>query len=316
MGMTNAVEQEKWTEIAITVATKDIDAAGDIANMVVPYGIYIEDYSALEEETMEIAHIDLIEEALLEKDRTKGIIHIYINPDENPLESTSFIAERLNALEIQHDITIMDCKVEDWQNNWKQYFHPMPIGEKLLIRPVWEENFDAGDRKVLDIEPGLAFGSGSHPTTQLCLETLEKYINEDSTVLDIGCGSGILSIATLLLGAKNAFGVDIDELAVKTANENAKQNGFGEDKFVAVQGDLDDKVDGKYNVVVANIVADIIIQFNKSVKNYLTDDGIYITGGIIEAREDEVVYSFISNGFEIIERYESNGWLVFALKKA
>ncbi len=315
MGMTNAVEQEKWTEIAITVDTADIDAAGDIANMVVPYGIYIEDYSALEQEAMEIAHIDLIEKSLLEKDRTEGIIHIYINPEENPLESVSFISERLNEMHVKYDIHISDCKVEDWQNNWKQFFHPMPIGEKLLIRPVWEDHFDAGNRKVLNIEPGLAFGSGSHPTTRLCLETLEKYVNESSRVLDIGCGSGILSIASLLLGAESALGVDIDELAVKTANENARDNGFGEDRFVAVQGDLDDKVDGKFNLIVANIVADIIIQFNSSVGKYLTDDGIYITGGIIEAREDEVVYSFMTNGFEILERYESDGWLVFALKK-
>lgn len=316
MGMTNAVEQDSWTEIAITVDTKDIDIAGDIANMVVPYGIYIEDYSALEEETMEIAHIDLIEESLLEKDRTKGIIHVYINPEENPLESTSFIGERLDAQNIKHEITISDCKVEDWQNNWKQYFHPMPIGNKLLIRPVWVDDYDAGDRKVLDIEPGLAFGSGSHPTTQLCLETLEKYINENSTVLDIGCGSGILSIATLLLGAKSAFGVDIDSLAVKTAKENALQNGFDESKFNVVQGNLSDKVTGKFNVVVANIVADIIMEFNTVVGDFLEDNGIYITGGIIETREDEVLFSFAQNGFEVIERFENNGWLVFALKKA
>ena len=137
MGMTNAVDQDSWTEISVKVNTADIDTAGDIANMVVPYGIYIEDYSALEEETMEIAHIDLIEESLLKKDRTKGIIHIYINPEENPMESVSFLKERLNASGIEHEITVSDCKVEDWQNNWKQYFHPMPIGEKLLIRPVW-----------------------------------------------------------------------------------------------------------------------------------------------------------------------------------
>lgn len=316
MGMTNAVEQDSWTEIAVTVDTKDIDTAGDIANMVVPYGIYIEDYSALEEETMQIAHIDLIEESLLEKDRTKGIIHVYINPEENPLESTSFITERLNALGINHEITISDCKVEDWQNNWKQYFHPMPIGKKLLIRPVWEDNYDAGDRKVLDIEPGLAFGSGSHPTTQLCLETLENHITDDSTVLDIGCGSGILSIASLLLGARYAFGVDIDSLAVKTAKANAVQNGFGDDKFTAVQGNLSDKVNGKFNVVVANIVADIIMEFNKTVGDFLTDDGIYITGGIIESREDEVLLSFAQNGFEVTDRFENNGWLVFVLKKA
>lgn len=316
MGMTNAVEQDSWTEIAITVATKDIDTAGDIANMVVPYGIYIEDYSALEQETMEIAHIDLIEESLLEKDRTKGIVHVYINPEENPLESTSFIGERLNALNIEHEIQVLNCKVEDWQNNWKQYFHPMPIGEKLLIRPVWEENYEAGDRKVLDIEPGLAFGSGAHPTTQLCLETLEKYVDENSTVLDIGCGSGILSIATLLLGAKTAFGVDIDSLAVKTAKENAKQNGFGEDRFNVVQGNLSDKVSGKFSIVVANIVADIIMEFNTVVGDFLEDNGVYITGGIIESREDEVLFSFAQNGFEVMERFENNGWLVFALKKA
>jgi ribosomal protein L11 methyltransferase len=305
-----------WTEICVTVATKDIESAGNISNMVVPYGIYIEDYSSLLEETMEIAHIDLIEESLLQKDPTKGIIHIYINPDENPMEAVSFIKERLDAMQIQHEISISNCKAEDWQNNWKQYFHPMPIGNKLLIRPIWEDNYDAGDRKVLHIEPGLAFGTGSHPTTKLCLETLENYINSNSTVLDIGCGSGILSIASLLLGAKSAFGVDIDSLAVKTALANAEENGFNPPKFQAVQGNLSDKVDGKFNVVVANIVADIIMQFNTQVGNFLDDSGVYITGGIIETREEEVLTSFAQNGFEVIERFESKGWLVFVCKKA
>lgn len=307
---------ENWTEIKITVATKDIDDAGNIANMVVPYGIYIEDYSDLEGEVMEIAHIDLIEENLLKADRTKGIIHVYVNPHENPLEAVSFIKERLDAISIEHSITIADCATQDWVNNWKQYFHPMPIGEKLLIRPTWEDEYDSDGRKVLHIEPGLAFGTGSHPTTKLCLETLEKYINEASTVLDIGCGSGILSIAALLLGAKNAFGVDIDSLAVKTAMENAKENHFDESRFIAVQGNLSDKVNGKYSVVVANIVADIIMEFNKDVAKFLEDDGVYITGGIIENREDEVLLSFAQNGFEVKERFEEKGWLVFVLKKS
>ena len=307
---------ESWTEISITVDTKDIDVAGDIANMVVPYGIYIEDYSNLEGEVMEIAHIDLIEEKLLKADRTKGIIHVYVNPHENPLEAVSFIKERLDEQGIEYDIKIADCATEDWVNNWKQYFHPMPIGEKLLIRPVWEDEYDAGGRKILHIEPGLAFGTGSHPTTKLCLETLEKYIDESSTVLDIGCGSGILSIASLLLGAESAFGVDIDSLAVKTAMANAEENGFGNDRFNVVQGNLSDKVSGKYNVIVANIVADIIMEFNKEVGKFLDDDGVYITGGIIEAREDEVLMSFIQNGFEVIERFDEKGWLVFVLKKA
>lgn len=307
---------ESWTEIAITVDTKDIDIAGNIANMVVPYGIYIEDYSDLEGEVMEIAHIDLIEEELLKADRTKGIIHVYINPHENPLEAVSYIKERLDDAQISYEIKIADCATEDWVNNWKQYFHPMPIGSKLLIRPTWEDEYDAGNRKVLHIEPGLAFGTGSHPTTKLCLETLEKYIDADATVLDIGCGSGILSIASLLLGAQSAFGVDIDSLAVKTALANAAENGFDSSKFNVVQGNLSDKVSGKFNVVVANIVADIIMEFNKDVSKFLTDDGVYITGGIIESREDEVLYSFAQNGFEVKERFEEKGWLVFVVQKA
>lgn len=306
---------ENWTEIKITVKTKDIESAGNIANMVVPYGIYIEDYSDLEGEVMEIAHIDLIEEELLKVDRTKGIIHVYVNPHENPLEAVSFIKERLENLNIEHTITIADCATEDWVNNWKQYFHPMPIGEKLLIRPTWEDEYDSAGRKVLHIEPGLAFGTGSHPTTKLCLETLEKYIDEHSTVLDIGCGSGILSIASLLLGAKTAFGVDIDSLAVKTAIANAKENDLDESRFTAVQGNLSDKVNGKYSVVVANIVADIIMEFNKEVADFLDDDGVYITGGIIENREEEVLFSFAQNGFEVKERFEEKGWLVFVVQK-
>lgn len=315
MGMTNEVAHDSWNEITIAVNTKDIDLAGSIANMVVPYGIYIEDYSSLVEETLEIAHLDLIDEELLKRDRTKGIIHIYVNPEENPLEAVAFLEERLNECKIEHKINVADCKTEDWQNNWKQYFRPMPIGEKLLIRPLWINDFDSQGRKVLNIEPGLAFGTGSHPTTKLCLETLESYISESSTVLDIGCGSGILSIASLLLGAKSAFGVDIDSLAVKTAKANALQNGFDESKFKVVQGDLSDKVSGKFNVIVANIVADIIMTFNKQVGAFLEDGGVYITGGIIETREDDVTASFKENGFEVIERRENNGWLVFVLKK-
>lgn len=312
--MNNTVN-ENWTEIAVTVDTKDIETAGNIANMVVPYGIYIEDYSDLEGEVMEIAHIDLIEEELLKADRTKGIIHVYVNPQENPMEAVSFIRERLDAEYIGYEIKIADCAQEDWVNNWKQYFHPMPVGKKLLIRPEWEAEYDAAGRKVLHIEPGLAFGTGSHPTTKLCLETLEKYVDENSTVLDIGCGSGILSIACLLLGAKSAFGVDIDSLAVKTAKENALKNGFDESRFRVVQGNLSDKVKGKYNLIVANIVADIIMEFNKSVGDFLDDGGVYITGGIIDSREDEVLYSFAQNGFQVKDRFEEKGWLVFVLQK-
>lgn len=304
-----------WTEVSIEVPAKDVDKAGDIAQMVVPYGIYIEDYRTLEEETWEIANIDLIDEELLEKDRTKGIVHVYISPEENPLEAVAFLSERYNAEGIEHKIDTKACRNEDWENNWKAYFKPMKIGEKLLIHPLWEDEVDAEGRAVLKIEPGLAFGSGTHETTRLCLETLEKFVEPGKTVLDLGCGSGILSVASLLLGAENATGVDIDKLAVKTAKENGEINGFGEDKLKVIHGNLADKVTGKFDIIVANIVADIIILFTSQVHDYLKDDGIFITSGIIDVREKEVTDAFEKYGFEIVARYEKSNWLCFECKK-
>ena len=300
-----------WTEIKITVNADDVDRAGDIAQMVVPYGKYIEDYRNLEQEAWEIARIDLIDEDLLAKDRTKGVVHIYISPEENPAEAVSFLTERLTAEGIANEIDESVCKNADWENNWKKYFKPMPVGEKLLIRPIWEQEYDAGERAVLHLEPGLAFGSGTHDTTRLCLETLEKYAAPGKSVLDIGCGSGILSVACLLLGADSALGVDIDALAVKTAKENGKTNGFSEPRFTVLQGSTTDKVTGKYDIIAANIVADIIINLCKDVKNYMNPDAVFITSGIIEPREDDVLRAFGENGLEVIARHESGGWLCF-----
>ena len=206
-----------WTEVSISVPAKDIDRAGDIAQMVVPYGIYIEDYSHLEEEAREIAHIDLIDEDLLAKDRTKGIIHVYLSPEASPAEALAFLYERYSSEGIAHENSTSSINEADWANEWKQYFKPLEIGGKLVIRPTWEEYENQEGRKVLSIDPGMAFGTGGHATTRLCLETMERYIRPDVNVLDLGCGSGILSIAALLLGAKTATGVDIDSLAVKTA---------------------------------------------------------------------------------------------------
>lgn len=304
-----------WTEVKISVNADDVDKAGDIASMVVPYGIYIEDYRELEKEAWEIAHIDLIDEELLEKDRTKAIVHVYISPEENPAEAVAFLRERYSAEGIENEIDLNQCKNEDWENNWKQYFHPIPVGEKLLIRPTWEDEFEAGDRKVLNIEPGLAFGTGSHETTRLCLETLEKHINEGTTVLDIGCGSGILSIASLLLGAEKAVGVDIDALAVKTAIENGEVNNFREPEYTILQGNLTDKVNGKFDVVVANIVADVIIMFCKDVASFMKDDALFITSGIIDTREQDVIDAFNKYGFEIKARHTKGGWVCFECVK-
>ena len=303
-----------WTEIIITVEANDLDKAAAIAQVIVP-GVYIEDYRTLEQEAFEIAGIDLIDEDLLAKDRTKGLIHIYISPEDNPAEATAFLTERFAAEKIPYGMNTNICRNEDWENNWKAYFKPMEIGERLLIRPLWIDDYNANGRAVLSIEPGLAFGSGTHETTRLCLEALEPYINENVNMLDVGCGSGILSVASLLLGAKKAVGVDIDALAAKTARENGEVNGFTEPKYTVYKGNLADMVTGKFEVIAANIVADIIILFSSQVGEFLADGGVFIASGIIKPRGPEVLEAFEKNGFEVIARHDKNDWLCFECKK-
>ncbi|WP_187138333.1 50S ribosomal protein L11 methyltransferase [Clostridium merdae] len=302
----------EWTEVTITVPANCVDVAGDIAQMVVPYGIYIEDYSNLEQEAWDIAHIDLIDEDLLKKDRTKALVHVYIDPKENPSEAVAFLSERYRAEGIDFTIDTGSCLEEDWINNWKKYFKPMPVGNRLLIRPTWEDEYDAGDRAVLHLEPGVAFGTGTHETTRLCMELLEDYITPGSEMLDVGCGSGILSIAALLLGAKHAIGVDIDEAGVRTAIENARINGM-EERFTGIHGNLTDKVSGQFDVVAANIVADVIILLTNDIRQFLKPDAVYLISGIIDTREQDVLAA-IEKDFEILQRREEKGWVAMALR--
>lgn len=303
-----------WTEIVISTDVKDIDKTGDIAQMAVPYGIYIEDYSSMEQEVLEIANIDLIDEELLKKDRSRGFVHVYINPEENPAEAIAFLSERLNSEGIKHEINTKSCAEEDWLNNWKQYFNPIEVGEKILIRPTWRDKYDPKGRTVLNLDPGLAFGTGTHETTRLCIQAIEKYIKPGDKMLDVGCGSGILSVAGILLGAQSAIGVDIDEMAVKTSAENARLNGV-EDRYTAVCGNLTDKIDGKFDIIAANIVADAIIMLSSDVSRFMKDDTVYITSGIIDSRSDDVKNA-LKNKFTIIDETTEKGWYCIVFKKA
>lgn len=300
---------DNWTELTIAVPAADADRAADIANMTVPYGLYIEDYSDLEEGAREIAHIDLIDEDLLARDRTHSLIHVYLEPQVNPAEALAFLQERLSAAGIDNILSTRTVHEADWANNWKQYFKPLPVGQNLLILPTWEQDDNVEGRAVLHIDPGMAFGTGGHDTTRLVLETLEQTIKAGDRFLDIGCGSGILSIAALLFGAESAFGVDIDPLAVKTARENGELNGMTPPRYEIVEGDLADKVKGQYEVVAANIVADAIIALSPAVPAFLKEGGTYVVSGIIDTREADVVEALDRCGFAITERHTHGGWV-------
>ena len=280
--------------------------------MTVPYGIYIEDYSSLEEEVLEIAKIDLIDEELLAKNRETARIHIYISPEDNPAEATAFLEERFRAENINFKILTDKCDVEACLDNWKKYFYPIEIGEKLLVRPVWREDYDPKGRTILHLEPGIAFGTGTHETTRLCLEALEKYVSDGAAVLDVGCGSGILAVASLLLGAKSAIGIDIDELAVKSSIENAERNGVS-DRYTAIHGNLADEVTGTYDIITANIVADAIIMLSGDIEKHMHKDTVYIMSGIIDSRLEDVL-SALPKTLKIIETRTDKGWYCLVAK--
>lgn len=303
-----------WTEITATVPTDKTDEAAAIANMTVPYGIYIEDYTNLEADAEEIAHIDLIDDELVNKDRTHSIIHMYIAESDNAVEAVSYLRERFTACGIENEINCVLVDDADWNENWKKYFKAFEIGEKLAVCPSWETYNNVDNRTVISLDPGAAFGTGSHATTSLCLEILESQVNPDTTVLDIGTGSGILAIAADLLGAKSAIGVDIDAQSVKTAIANAEINGVS-DKTEFIVGDLADKISGKYDIVCANIVADVVIRLFQNVADFMKDDGMLIVSGIIDMRAAEVEAAAISHGFSIAESLMREEWHAYVLKK-
>lgn len=302
-----------WTEITIKVPQKDTDLAAAIANMTVPYGIYIEDYSDLEQKAEEIAHINLIDEELIAKDRTFSLIHIYISECDNALEAIEFLKQRFTYEKIDFEVTSIGVDDSDWNENWKKYFHTSEIGKKLVIVPSWETYENKDGRVVLNIDPGAAFGTGTHATTSLCLSLLEDYIGADTEMLDIGTGSGILSIASVLLGAKKAIGVDIDAQSVKTANENAEINNIS-DKCEFIVGDLADKISGKYKVICANIVADVIIRLFENVEDFITEDGVFIISGIIDMRKGDVLAAAKQKGFTVVKEEYKDNWCAFVLK--
>ena len=305
----------KWKKFTLETTTDAVDYLGSMFDDIGIEGMEIEDNVPLTESETKGMFIDILPE--LPPDDGTARVSFYLDEDEDTEEKLKAVREGLE--EISQFVNIGTAKItesetddKDWINNWKQYFKPFTV-DHILIKPTWEEiPEEHKDKLLIQIDPGTAFGTGKHETTQLCIRQLEKYVKPGVKVLDLGTGSGILAVAGVLLGAQKALGVDIDELSVKTAEQNAKLNGV-DNKTEFICGNLTDKVSGKFNIVTANIVADVIIMLNNDILKFLDKDGIYIMSGIIDTRENDVLEN-LKGKFEVLKIIRERGWTAIAAK--
>ena len=312
-----------WTEVKIYTTTAGIDPlTGSMLDLGLQ-GFMIEDAQDFDEFLHDTTpHWDYVDQAVMEKMKDcETCVTIYVADNPQGMEELMQVRQILARLKAQDpdgkygrlELEMKDVDEEDWSNAWKKYYHPVQVGEHLVVCPSWEAYDRKPDEVVLTLNPGMAFGTGTHDTTRLCMELLEKYITPQDTVLDVGCGSGILAITAALLGANKIIGCDIDEVAVKVAGENAALNGV-QDRIAFHQGDLTSQVEGSFQIICANIVADVIIRLSEDAGRYLAKDGIFITSGIIDTREQDVLNALEQDGFQVIERRTSGGWVALACK--
>ena len=312
-----------WTEVKIYTTTAGIDPlTGSMLDLGLQ-GFMIEDAQDFDEFLHDTTpHWDYVDQAVMEKMKDcETCVTIYVADNPQGMEELMQERQILALLKAQYpdgkygrlELEMKDVDEEDWSNAWKKYYHPVQVGEHLVVCPSWEAYDRKPDEVVLTLNPGMAFGTGTHDTTRLCMELLENYITPQDPVLDGGCGSGILAITAALLGANKIIGCDIDEVAVKVAGENAALNGV-QDRIAFHQGDLTSQVEGSFQIICANIVADVIIRLSEDAGRYLAKDGIFITSGIIDTREQDVLNALEQNGFQVIERRTSGGWVALACK--
>ncbi len=315
----------KWNKYRLATTTEAVDLISyTLAEMGIE-GIEIEDKVPLSEEDKKRMFIDLLPD--LEEDDGKAYVSFYIEPEK---DHDSTLEEVLAAVrELADFVDIGDAAIEksqtediDWMNNWKKYWKPFKVDEHIIIKPTWETVEEVPeDTLVVELDPGTAFGTGTHHTTRLCITQLKKYMQPGQEVLDVGCGSGILSIIALLLGAKEASATDVDIHAVEAAVENARVNGIENDVYTVLTGDVISDADfrhkvgkHKFDMVLANIFAEIIIPLSGVVKEMMKPGALFITSGIIDEREEDVRKALTENGFEIMEVTHSGGWVSFTAR--
>ena len=303
-----------WLEVTLNTDREHMDGACEKLEALGVTGLIINDEEQVKNflETGR-QYWDYVDEEVLK--RVEGVCSVQFYLEDSKEGEKEL--DRIKS-ELPGEYTVKKVRDEDWENNWKEYYKPIETGEKLIIVPEWESSGDT-DRTILRLDPGLIFGTGAHATTRMCLETAEEF--SPVTVLDLGCGSGILAIAALLLGAKSAVCCDIDEKARKVVLENAELNGIGADRIMVYSGDITSdegvarKISGKYDLIFANIVADVIISLASKIPPLLSDNGTFICSGIIEGRQRETENALIKAGLRVKGHRELDGWHSFTVGK-
>lgn len=313
----------EWTEVNIYTETAGIDLLCSKLMDIGIKGFVIQDANDFNEFLEnKNGQWDYIDEDLMGLSQCETRITVYLPANSQGADMLSSIRTMLAELKASDsdnaygrlEAELSSIREEDWANNWKQYFKPIKVGEKLVIKPSWEDYDEDGERIILEIDPASSFGTGQHHTTRLCLELLEKSLNVGDKILDMGCGSGILSIGAMLLGAESAVAVDIEQNAAATAMENALKNHISSEKYKTYYGNiltdekLADEIDCKYDIITANIVADVLIAMKEFFVRYLKKGGTLIVSGIIEERMHEVIEALESVGFSSPEANVKEGW--------
>ena len=302
-----------WSQVKVTVALSALDTLTAIMSMV-NNNLMIEDFSDIDLKT---CYGDLIDESILNADKTVAAVSVFLPADRPFTDAVAFIRDRMRESGIEGRVEVIGVSEEDWANSWKAYYKPLHIGKKMVIVPAWERYEEQPGEIIVRMDPGMAFGTGTHETTRLVIELLEAYTKQGMRVLDVGCGSGILAICARKLGAGECKAYDIDPVAVRVARENIKDS--GETNITCDVSDLLRGVDltgGKYDLICANIVADIIIRMAPDVGAYMKDDAILLASGIITERAEEVEAALAANHLKVAARHEDNGWCALVLKKA
>ena len=301
-----------WIEVRVITKSEALEPVSGIFYSLDCKGVAIEDPEDILGREQGPLTWDFADINVLEHKGKVAVVKAYFAEEDNIEDVLEYVNERLTELK-EMGIDLGEAKVEhekmheeDWANTWKQYYKPSKVGEKIVVKPIWEE-YEAKDGElVVDLDPGMAFGTGTHETTRMCIQALERYVKEESTVFDVGCGSGILAIAAAKLGAKLAVGVDLDPVAVESSIENVGYNNLN--NIEILHGNLVEVIDGKADIVVANILAEIICILTDDVKRVLKDGGVFITSGIIHDRVDMICEKLEATGFEVVEKNRDGEW--------